>query len=641
MAALSDKLLRFRTPLIATLYVVIFGAAHLLSFQLRFDFSLPADYAELMWQTMPVFVAAQLLSFLVFREFSGWWRYVSLQDMIGVGRATVVGGVLMLLFVVGVGLLHHSPAFPRSILITAPIFTIGLIGGARVLIRILREQGVARGFKKNNTPVERALIIGTGLTAEALAREVKRRPDIPIRIVGFLVKDERVVGTRIQGIPVLGTIKGLPKVATKHSISLVLSALEEPNPELMRKVVQICASNDLKHRVLPSTDAILQGTISFSSLREVDLRDLLGRPPVRLANDEIAAHLNTQSIMVTGAGGSIGSELCRQIARFGPAKIILIEQAENPLFFLQRELLERFPSIKIYPIVADIYEAERMEQLMQIFRPSLVLHAAAHKHVPLMEANPSEAIKNNIIGTLNVIRAAQKAHVENCVLISTDKAVNPTSVMGASKRIAELLMQAVAAQSETRLAAVRFGNVLGSNGSVIPIFRRQINQGGPVTVTHPEMRRYFMTIPEATQLVLQAATYAGAGDIFVLDMGEPVYILDVARDLIRLSGLEPDVDIPISFTGMRPGEKLFEELATDGEITSATPHERIFRCETEAQDFEVMLNAVHAIEKVAHSGGAPIKLREALFALLRDLDTDASLGRERVNTPKSSLGLPH
>lgn len=641
MAALSDNLLRFRTPLIAMLYVVIFGAAHVLSFHLRFDFALPADYAALMWRTAPVFVLAQLVSFLAFREFSGWWRYVSLQDMIGVGRATLVGGTLMLLFVVGFGLLHKTPAFPRSILVTAPIFTIGLIGGARVFIRILREQGMARGFKDNDTPIARALVIGTGLTAEALAREVKRRPDIPICIVGFLVKDERVVGTRIQGIPILGTIEDLPKIAAKHSATMVLSALEQPDPELMRKVVQICASNELKHRVLPSTDAILQGTVSFSSLREVDLRDLLGRPPVRLANDEIAAHLNTQAIMITGAGGSIGSELCRQVARFGPAKIILVEQAENPLFFLQRELLERFPSVKTYPIVADIYEAERMEQLMQIFRPSLVLHAAAHKHVPLMEANPSEAIKNNIVGTLNVIRAAQKANVETCVLISTDKAVNPTSVMGASKRVAELLMQALAAQSDTRLAAVRFGNVLGSNGSVIPIFRRQINKGGPVTVTHPEMRRYFMTIPEATQLVLQAATYAGAGDIFVLDMGEPVYILDVARDLIRLSGLEPDVDIPISFTGMRPGEKLFEELATDGEITSPTPHERIFRCETEAQDFDTMLNAVLAIEDVARSGGAPLKLREALFALLEDLDGHVMPARERRPTPTSTLGLPH
>lgn len=644
MAAISDRLLRFRTPLIALLYLGIFAIAHWLAFQLRFDFSLSENYTELMWLTMPAFVGAQFASFVFFREFSGWWRYVSLKDMIGVGRASLVGGLFMLLIAVAAGFLHAAPAYPRSIFVTAPIFTIGLIGGVRILIRLARERSVSRMLHNDGVPVVRALIVGTGPTAEALAREVERRPDISVKIVGLVARDPRVAGTRIQGISILGAIEDLPKIAAKASATMVVSALEGADPETMRRVVKICASNDLKHRVLPSTDALLQGTVAFSSLREVDLRDLLGRPPVRLANDEIAEHINTQVIMVTGAGGSIGSELCRQVARFGPAKIILVEQAENPLFFLQRELLEQFPSVKIHPIVADIYEAERLKQLMEIFRPSLVLHAAAHKHVPLMEANPSEAIKNNIIGTLNVIRAAQNAEVETCVLISTDKAVNPTSVMGASKRVAELLMQALAPQSTTRLAAVRFGNVLGSNGSVIPIFRRQIKEGGPLTVTHPEMRRYFMTIPEATQLVLQAATYAGAGDIFVLDMGEPVYILDVARDLIRLSGLEPDVDIPITFTGMRPGEKLFEELATDSEKTSPTAHERIFRCETDARDFSPLLRAARALEDVAQSGQAPLKIRQALFDLLETLDgftPDAPSAPPLHPAPSQPSSLPH
>lgn len=644
MAALSDRLLYFRTPLIALLYIGIFAVAHWLAFQLRFDFALSDNYASLMWVSMPAFVGAQFLSFVFFREFSGWWRYVSLRDMLGVGRASLVGGVLMLLAAVAAGLLHTSPAFPRSIFVTAPIFTIGLIGGVRILIRLARERSVYHLLHNDDTPIQRALIVGTGPAAEAFAREVERRPDISIKIAGFIAQDPRVVGTRIQGISILGAVEDLPKVAAKASVTMVVSALEGADPDTMRRVVKLCASNDLKHRILPSTDALLQGSIAFSSLREVDLRDLLGRPPVRLANDEIAEHINTQVIMVTGAGGSIGSELCRQVARFGPAKIILVEQAENPLFFLQRELLDQFPSVKIHPIVADIYEADRLTQLMEIFKPSLVLHAAAHKHVPLMEANPSEAIKNNVIGTLNVIRAAQNAEVETCVLISTDKAVNPTSVMGASKRVAELLMQALAPQSNTRLAAVRFGNVLGSNGSVIPIFKRQIEEGGPLTVTHPEMRRYFMTIPEATQLVLQAATYAGAGDIFVLDMGEPVFIVDVARDLVRLSGLEPDVDIPITFTGMRPGEKLFEELSTATEKTSPTAHERIFRCETDARDFSTMLHAARALEEVAHTGQVPRKIREALFDLLYELDgtrPPAPRQTARTQTAAPHSQLPH
>lgn len=641
MAALSDRLLRYRTLFIGVLYLLIFAAAHWLAFQLRFDFGLSRSYTRLMWISMPIFVGTQLASFIFFRQFGGWWRYVSLKDMIGVAQAGIVGGVMMLLAAVAAGLLHAAPAFPRSIFVTAPFFSIALIGGVRIFIRLLRERSVSRMLASPDKPIVRALVVGTGPTAEALVREVERRPDISVKIVGFIAQDKRVIGTRIQGIPILGCIEDLAKVSAKAGATMIVSALEGADPETMRRVVKLASSNDLKHRVLPTTDALLQGAVAFSSLREVDLRDLLGRPPVRLANDEIAEHINTQVIMVTGAGGSIGSELCRQVARFGPAKIILVEQAENPLFFLRRELSDQFPSIKIHPIIADIYEAERLTQLMEIFKPSLVLHAAAHKHVPLMEANPSEAIKNNIIGTLNVIRAAQNAEVETCVLISTDKAVNPTSVMGASKRVAELLMQSLAPQSKTRLAAVRFGNVLGSNGSVIPIFRRQIKEGGPVTVTHPEMRRYFMTIPEATQLVLQAATYATAGDIFVLDMGEPVYILDVARDLIRLSGLEPDVDIPITFSGMRPGEKLFEELATEAEETHPTAHERIFRCETDAQPYDRMLQAARAIEEVAQSGDAPVRIREAIFSLLEELDgpnhATQPLTQEAVQAPS----LPH
>ncbi len=615
-----NYLLKIRPALIALLYISIFAIAYVLAFQVRFDFQTNAAYTQLMWTTMPVFIGAHLACFLLFHELSGWWRYVSLNDMLRVARATVLGTLLSLLVVVGLGLITATPPFPRSIFLTFPILTISLIGGLRIAIRLFREHSTAYAQDTSRTPPVRTLIVGTGPTAEALAREISRRHDLDANVVGFISEDERVIGTRIQGIPIFGCVNEIPKIAEKTKASMVAVAPEGISSDTMRKIVRLCTANDLKHRMLPDTAALLSGQIALSALREVDLRDLLGRPPVKLANQEIAKHLNTQVVLITGAGGSIGSELCRQVARFGPSKLVLLEQAENPLFYLERELREFFPSVELHPIIADIYDAERMEQLMKIYKPSMVLHAAAHKHVPLMEANPSEAIKNNTIGTLNVIRAAQQAGVGTCVMISTDKAVNPTSVMGASKRVAEMLMQALASKSQTRLAAVRFGNVLGSNGSVIPIFKKQIANGGPVTVTHPEMRRFFMTIPEATQLVLQAATYAGAGDIFVLDMGEPVYIVDVARDLIRLSGLEPDVDIAIQYVGMRPGEKLFEELSTEAEVTSATAHERIFKCHTTAREPLDILNAAASLEKTARSGVAPVHIRKALFDLLNDID---------------------
>lgn len=644
MDSVSDRLLRYRVPLIAALYIVIFCASYLLAFLLRFDFVILDAYRQMMWEALPIFIVAKLASFAILRELSGWWRYVSLNDMLGVTRATALGTLVSLLGVVGFGFFNLSPSFPRSIFLVDPILTIGFIGGLRIAIRLFRDWSGAHSFAhaRHLPPPTRTLVVGTGPSAESLAREVARSPELGTRVVGFISSDERLRGTRIQGVPILGTIDDIPKLAEQHAVAMVVVANEDLQPEVMRKVLGLCTTSDLKHRVLPSADAFLSGQVAFSSLREVDLRDLLGRPPVRLANKEIAEHLNTRVVMVTGAGGSIGSELCRQVARFGPTELILLEQAENPLFHLERELLEAFPSVTLRPIVADIYDSERMHQLMQVFRPSVVLHAAAHKHVPLMEANPSEAVKNNVIGTLNVIRAAQLAEVDTCVLISTDKAVNPTSVMGASKRIAEMLMQALAVKSKTRLAAVRFGNVLGSNGSVIPIFKQQIAAGGPITVTHPEMRRFFMTIPEAAQLVLQAATYANAGDIFVLDMGEPVYIVDVARDLIRLSGLEPDIDIHITFTGMRPGEKLFEELATDAEKTSPTPHERIFRCEVEAANSARVIEAALALEKSARAGSAPKLIRRDIFNLLKEIDTPPPAAtRNEDDASEARRGLLH
>lgn len=622
MSPFVDGLVRFRVPVIVALHVVVFTLAYLLAFAVRFDFYVPALFTELMWTGLPIFLASKLLAFAIFRQFTGWWRYVSLNDVITIAKAAALSVLFAGFGALLAGFFVSRPSFPRAIFLLDAILTVGALAGVRVMIRLLRERILndPTGLPGETT---RTLIVGTGPSAESLARSVGRKRDFGTHIVGFIAEDARLKGSDISGIPILGGIDRFLEVVEARDVEQVIVAVEGMSADDIRRVVSMCTGADIRHRVLPTTDALLHGQVSMSALRDVDLRDLLGRPPVRLSSDVIARNLNNKVVLVTGAGGSIGSELCRQVARFGPMEIVLVEQAENPLFHLERELMMNFPNVTLQPIIADIYDSERLSHILATTRPSVVLHAAAHKHVPLMEANPSEAVKNNIIGTLNVIRAAQRAEVETCVLISTDKAVNPTSVMGASKRVAELLMQALAVNSKTRLAAVRFGNVLGSNGSVIPIFKQQIAEGGPVTVTHPEMRRFFMTIPEASQLVLQAATYANAGDIFVLDMGEPVYIVDVARDLIRLSGLEPDRDVEIVFSGMRPGEKLFEELSTDHEEMSQTDHERIFRCEDTPVDPRPVLDAALELEKAARAGTPPGEIRTALFQLLRRLDPSA------------------
>lgn len=623
MTPFSDGLVRYRIPVIVALHIAVFTIAYLLAFAIRFDFFVPDLFLGLMWQGLPIFIASKLIGFALLRQFTGWWRYVSLNDVLNIVRAASLSVLFAGFGALLAGLFVTRPSFPRAIFLLDAILTVAMLGGLRVLIRVMRER-ILNQEGEIPDEITRTLIVGTGASAESLARQVVGKRDLGTQIVGFIGEDPRLKGSTISGIPILGGIDELLEIAEKREIELVVVAVEGLQSDDIRRVVSMCTGADIKHRVLPTADALLQGQVSMSALREVALRDLLGRPPVRLSSDAIAKNLNNRVVLVTGAGGSIGSELCRQVARFGPMEIVLVEQAENPLFHLERELLTSFPNVALRPIIADIYDSERLQHIMQTTKPSVVLHAAAHKHVPLMEANPSEAVKNNIIGTLNVIRAAQRAEVDTCVLISTDKAVNPTSVMGASKRVAELLMQALAVNSKTRLAAVRFGNVLGSNGSVIPIFKQQIANGGPVTVTHPEMRRFFMTIPEASQLVLQAATYANAGDIFVLDMGEPVYIVDVARDLIRLSGLEPDRDIQITFSGMRPGEKLFEELSTDHEKTSQTAHERIFRCEDTPMDPRPVLEAALELEKAARAGTPPSEIRNSLFGLLRRLDPAAA-----------------
>jgi len=400
-------------------------------------------------------------------------------------------------------------------------------------------------------------------------------PVAQYEVIGFIDDDVSKQGIDIHGIPVLGTVEQLPKICKERSIEEIAIAMPSASHQQLRRVIQVCEGTKIRFRTVPSITDIASGKYRVSQIRDVDINDLLGRESVQLDLDLIEAFAKGKTILVTGAGGSIGSEMCRQLCNFNPGLLLLVEQAENPLFYIEQELHQRFPAVSIKALICDIADRIRVGQIFEKYSPRVVIHAAAHKHVPLMELNPGEAIKNNVIGTQNLADVADEYGTTNFVMISTDKAVNPTSIMGSSKRIAEMYVQDLSRTSKTHFVTVRFGNVLGSDGSVVPIFKKQIAEGGPVTITHPEMKRYFMTIPEASQLVLQAATMGKGGEIFVLDMGEPVKIVDLARELITLSGFRPGEDIEMTFTGPRPGEKLFEELSVEGEDMQRTTHPKI------------------------------------------------------------------
>jgi len=451
------------------------------------------------------------------------------------------------------------------------------LGGTRALFRLYHEQ---HGYKNSKSLVEpkNILIVGAGEAGTMIAREMLRHPEAGMKPKGFLDDDPAKEGTKILGLPVLGPIDSLPIEVRNHLIQEVLIAIPSGDGRLVRRIMDLSRKAGVSYRIIPGVYQVLSGEVSISQIRKVDIEDLLGREPVSLDVDAISKYLKGKRILVTGAGGSIGSEIVRQVARFGPEKVVLLGRGENSLFELELEIKALFPRLKYELVIADVQNRQKLERVFKKFRPQVVFHAAAHKHVPLMETNADQAIINNVLGTKNVAELALKWGVERFVNISTDKAVNPTSVMGASKRIAEMIVRKLAEKAAPghTFVSVRFGNVLGSRGSVIPIFKRQIASGGPVTVTHPEMKRYFMTIPEAAQLVLQAAALPYNGKVYVLDMGEPVKIKNLAEDLIKLSGFTPHEDIDIIYTGLRPGEKLFEELLTAEEGTIPSPHEKIY-----------------------------------------------------------------
>ena len=502
------------------------------------------------------------------------WQRVGVNDLYTLIKAVGIGTLFLstLAFFI-----YPYLSIPRSVPLLEGGIALLLMGGARLLARIMseRDQIKRSGGRKE---LRRVLIVGAGEAGTMIAREMLRHPESGLVPVGFVDDDPSKRRQRFLGLPVVGKIEDLPEAVQDLRADEVLIAIPSASGEVIRRVVEQARRAGVRYRIIPGIYEILSGKVAISQIREVNVEDLLRREPVRLELQEIAEYLRGKTILVTGAGGSIGSEIVRQVAKFNPQKLILLGHGENSLYRIEREIERTWPELSWRTVVADVRDREKMDYVFKTFSPQVVFHAAAHKHVPMMELNPDEAVFNNVGGTKNVVELALQHGVERFVNISTDKAVNPTSVMGASKRVAEYLVQKAASQAGQNQAfvSVRFGNVLGSRGSVIPLFQEQIRAGGPVTVTHPEMTRYFMTIPEAAQLVLQAGGLGENGAVYVLDMGKPVRILDLAEELIRLSGLEPGRDIEIIFTGIRPGEKLFEELLTAEEGTVASKHEKIF-----------------------------------------------------------------
>ena len=556
------------------------------AYLLRHNFAIPETSYIILQRFLPLIILTKIIVFYFFDLYQGMWRYTSLTDLFSIIKA---GSVASLVVIILTFFVHRFSGFSRSIFIIDWILTILFIGGSRVAIRLFfwimagdvstrfRKRDFLKALIKGNKKGKKLIIIGAGDCGEKISREIHDNPHLGYRIIGFIDDDPFKSKRQIHGISVLGNRDEIKHYAEQLGAQELLIAMPSISSKDMRTVVKLCEESGIPFKTVPSMGELINGKVTIKAIRDVSYRDLLGRAPVKLDEERIGAYLKGKRVLITGAGGSIGSELCRQVCRFTPESLVLYERAESPLYEIELELREHFQGIKIIPKLSDITNTRKLDKIFDETRPEVVFHAAAYKHVPMLEHNPWEAIGNNILGTRNVITTSNIYNVERFVLVSTDKAVRPANVMGASKRVAELMVQAQngCGISDTKYITVRFGNVVGSVGSVIPLFKKQIEKGGPVTVTHPEITRFFMTIPEACQLILQAGSMGNGGEIFILDMGVPIKIADMAEDLIRLSGFEPYEDIDIKFIGLRPGEKLYEELITEGEGIVNTSHEKI------------------------------------------------------------------
>jgi FlaA1/EpsC-like NDP-sugar epimerase len=558
--------LQRRKLLIVIFQSLLVIATYYTAFGLRLDFSLDARSKRLFLLSLPCVLLTKLVAFRACGLLRGWWRYVGMSDLVDITKASMTSAVLLYAaFWFG---LWPRAGYPRSVILIDMLLTICCIGGARFAVRAYSETVQTCVARKDT------LIVGAGVAGSTIVRELKQNPNLDYKPIGFVDDDISKLGIKIHGKRVLGTTNDIDRLVTEHHVKCVLIAIPSANGKTIDQIIGKCSQPRVEFKILNGISKRIDGEPRVNQIRQLRLEDLLGRDQVRLDLSNIEEKLEGESVLVTGAGGSIGSELARQVARFGPANLVLFERSENDLFRLCCELRQEFPRLNYTAVVGDILDVSLLREVFAAHRPHSVFHAAAYKHVPMMETNCFQAVTNNVFGTYNVALVARQFQVEDFVMISTDKAVKPTNIMGVTKRVSELIILGLQHQ-RTRFVAVRFGNVLGSNGSVLPIFEEQIRKGGPLTVTHPGAKRYFMLIPEAVQLVLQASTMGHGGEIFILDMGEDVKIDDLARNMIRLAGLEPGTDVNIVYTGLRPGEKLVEELRLQGEGLTGTSHDKI------------------------------------------------------------------
>jgi FlaA1/EpsC-like NDP-sugar epimerase len=623
--SIPNVVLRFRRPLVWAVHIVLIPLAYYAAFALRFDGVVPDEFLHFFADTVVYLLVIRIATFAAFGLFAGWWRHVGMSDLLNLVKAITVSSVLLLVVLF---MTSQLAGYPRSVIVLDWTTAVLLFGGVRFAVRAFREERLVPWRSRRG---KRTLIIGAGAAAERLLREVQRDGETAICPLGIVDDDLSKLGMRLHGVPVLGGTERIAELAQRSGVEQLVIAIPSATREQMRQIVEGCLAADVEFKIVPSIRELIDGRARMGELRNVQIEDLLGREAVDLGLDGPRGDLGGRTVLVSGGAGSIGSELARQIAGFGPSRLILLDQAESPLYFVHLELAQAHPGLPITPVVADITDQTRMERLFARYRPDFVFHAAAYKHVPLMETNVVEAVRNNVLGTLCLGECSARYGAEKFVLISTDKAVNPSSVMGATKRVAEVVALGwpALARSGTDFRAVRFGNVLGSDGSVIPLFRRQLAAGLPLTVTHPEVTRYFMTIPEAVQLVLQAAALPeAAGGISMLEMGEPVRIVDLAENLIRLSGLEPYKDVAIVFTGLRPGEKLHEELLADSEATQPTAIPKIRVVQTPESDPDHLTAALDRLG-AAVAVGDPDDSLVALCALVPECVAPL---RERAGT---------
>ncbi|MBN4062954.1 MAG: nucleoside-diphosphate sugar epimerase [Alkaliphilus sp.] len=588
---------RLITTILIIFDILLINLAFFCAFYLRFEgkifgVGLGAEQFNTYIYNILIFTAIKIIVFYFFGLYKSLWKYASIEELVQVVTTSFAANAAIISYMV-----ISQQVLPRSIYILAFMLDVIFIGGIRFSYRVARrfKEGGVYGLTKSKN-IKRVMIVGAGQAGAMVIKELKNHEELRSKPVAVIDDSDAKLGLKINGVPVLGDRYHIRKIAERKKIDEIIIAIPSMKRANIREIVEECSKTNCKLKIVPGIFELIGGDISIQSIRDVEIEDLLGREAVKVDLEEISGYLTEKVVLVTGGGGSIGSELCRQISTFNPQKLLILDMYENNAYEIQNELIRTHCNVDLEIIMASVRDKTRLEEIFKKYKPAIVFHAAAHKHVPLMESNPKEAIKNNVFGTLNVAECAHKYSVEKFVLISTDKAVNPTNVMGATKRVAEMIVQSLNKVSKTEFVAVRFGNVLGSNGSVIPFFKKQIKDGGPVTVTHKDVTRYFMTIPEAVQLVIQAGAMAKGGEIFVLDMGKSVKIIDLARNLIRLSGFVPDEDIKIEIVGLRPGEKLFEELLLEGEGTESTKHEKIFTAKPLYSDLKQLISGLDILK---------------------------------------------